>query len=310
MPTRGPAARPVDLLIASTDEWTSRSLATILAPHGYVVHTTYNRAQTLAHIQNNPPDALILAEHLPDGDAYSLSRELHEENLISPSTPVFLSLPRPPTRRDRLAALHAGVWECLGQPLDAEELQAMLDVFVPAKLDADEARAAGLMDDVTGVYNLRGFMRRADELAAHAARRHSALGCVYLMPELEPTPGGPETGEVPVWLLRRVGTALRSIARHSDAIGRVSANSFAVIATDTDALQARQLARRLAAAIVAESATPSVPRMPRLRVRAGCHGVSRIDPPLDVKTLLLYASIALQRARADSAEEWLQGYSA
>lgn len=309
MPAGGPAARPVDLLIASTDEWTSRSLATILAPHGYVVHTTYNCSQTLGHIRHSPADALIIAEHLPDGDGYSLARVLHEQNLVSPGTPVFLALPRSPTRRDRLAALHAGIWVCLGQPLDAEELKAMLEVFVPAKLDADEARAASLVDDVTGLYNLRGFMRRADELAAHAGRRHAALGCVYIMPEIEPIPGGPQ-GDVPVWLLRRVGTALRSTARHSDAIGRVSSNSFAVIATDTDALQARELARRLASAIVADSGAPSVPRIPRLRVRAGCHGVMRVDQPLDVKTLLLHASIALQRARADSESEWLQGYSA
>jgi PleD family two-component response regulator len=309
MPARGPAAQPVDLLIASTDEWTSRSLATILAPHGYVVHTTHNRAQALAHIRNSPPDALIVGEHLPDGDGHALARQLREENLISPGTPMFLALPRSPTRRDRLAALHAGLWACLGQPLDAEELKAMLDVLVPAKLDADEARAAGLVDEVTGAYNLRGFLRRADEVAAHAGRRHAALGCVYIMPEIEPSPGGPQ-GELPVWLLRRVATALRSTARHSDAIGRVSSNSFAVIASDTDALQARQLARRLGDAILAESAAPSVPRTPRLRVRAGCHGLPRVELPVDVKTLLFHTSVALQRAKADSESEWLQGYSA
>ena len=134
MPTQGPAARPVDLLIASTHEWTSRSLATILAPHGYVVAKTFNRAQTLKRISGNPPDALIIDEQLPDGDGYSLCRELSQESLISPSTPIFLALPRSPTRRDRVAALRAGAWACLGEPVDAEELMAMLDVYVPAKL--------------------------------------------------------------------------------------------------------------------------------------------------------------------------------
>ncbi len=308
---REPAARPVDILIASTDEWTSRSLASILAPHGYVVHKTFNRAQTLAHIRITPPDALIVDEHLPDGDAYALCRSFADENLLSPSTPVFLALQRTPTRRDRLVARHAGAWECLGDPLDAEELTAMLEVFVAAKLDADEARAAGLVDDVTGVYNPRGLMRRAEELAAHAARRHVAMGCIYLMSEIEPGPGAPpESGDPPLWLERRVAAVLRSTARHSDAIGRLGPNSFAIIASDTDADQARQLAERLAAAIVAESAAPSVHRLPRLRVRAGYHGVAKFDPPLDIKVLMLHASVALQRARADSSHEWLQGYSA
>jgi PleD family two-component response regulator len=310
MPQRVPVARPVDLLIISTDEWRSHSLASILAPHGYVVHKTFNRAQGLAHIRSKAPDALIVDEHLPDGDGHALCRELNEENLITPSTPVFLALTRPPTRRDRLAARHAGAWECLGEPLDAEELTAMLEVFVPAKIDTDQARGRGLLDDATGVYNARGLMRRAEELAAQAARRRSPLGCVYLIAEIEPEPGQETSGEPPVWLQRRIAAVLRSTARQSDAIGRLGPNSFAIVANDIDAMRARQLAQRLAAAIEAATTTQSVPRMPRLRLRAGYHGVSEVDPQLDVKALMLHASVALERARADSSEEWLQGYTA
>jgi diguanylate cyclase (GGDEF)-like protein len=311
MPLKAPEARPVDVLIASTHEWTSRSLASILAPHGYVVHKAYNRAQALTYIRHTPPDAVIVDEQLPDGNGYALCRELSHESLLPPSTPVFLALPRPPTRRDRLAALHAGAWACLSEPLDAEELIAMLEVFVSAKLDADQARAGSLVDEATGLYNLRGLTRRADELAADASRRQSALGCVYLMPEIDSSAGAQGMpDELPLWLLRRIAMALRSTARHRDAIGRVGADSFAVVASDTDASQARQLATRLAAAVVAESVLPSVPRMPLLRVRAGCDGLAQVHQQNDVKALMLHASIALQRARGDSANEWLQGYSA
>jgi PleD family two-component response regulator len=323
MPIQGPAARPVDLVIASTHEWTSRSLATILAPHGYVVDKMYNRAQTLKRIRKNPPDTLIIDEQLPDADGFALCRELTEQALVPPSTPIFLALSRSPTRRDRIAALQAGAWSCLGEPVDAEELMAMLDVFVPAKLDADEARSNGLIDAATGVYNLRGLTRRADELAASASRRHAALCCVLLAPEIV------SSGEVavargqdsdgdsrdspspPLWVLRSVATALRSSTRHSDAIGRLGTNSFAVIGIDTDATQARLLAERLGAAIVAKPSTLSVPPLPRLRVRAGYHGVTTKDTKsLDVSALMRQADVALRMARSDSSHGWLQGYVA
>jgi PleD family two-component response regulator len=310
MPQRVPVARPVDLLIASTDEWRTRSLASILAPHGYVVHSAYNRAQTLTHINSKAPDAIIIDEVLPDGDGYALARELSEENLITPSTPVFLALTRPPTRRDRLAARHAGAWECLGEPLDAEELTAMLEVFVPAKIDTDRAVGRGLVDDATELYNARGLMRRVEELAAHAARRHAPLGCIYLIAEIKPSGAEEEAlADPPLWLERRIAAVLRSTARQSDAIGRLGPNSFAVVANDTDAGQARQLATRLAAAITAASSAPIVPRLPQLAVRAGYHGVPHVDPPFDVKAFMLHASVALRRARADSGD-WLQAYSA
>jgi len=328
MPTRGPAARPVDLLIASTHEWTSRSLATILAPHGYVVGKTFNRAQTLKRIRTNPPDAVIIDEQLPDGDGYALCRQLSDESLISPSTPIFLALSRPPTRRDRIAALQANAWACLGEPVDAEELIAMLGVYVPAKLEADQARSQGLVDEATGVYNMRGLLRRAEELAASATRRHVALCCVLLAPEIEGaglvesadegvTPPAAVTTEPrdhpspPLWVLRSIASALRSATRHSDAIGRLSTNSFAVVAVDTDAGQARQMAERLGAAIVAKPASANVPALPKLRVRAGYHGVATADKSsVDVAALMQQADTALQRARADSTQGWIQGYSA
>jgi len=311
MPTQGPAARPVDLLIASTHEWTSRSLATILAPHGYVVSKTYNRAQTLKRIRGNPPDALIIDEQLPDSDGYSLCRELSQENLISPSTPIFLALPRSPTRRDRIAGLQAGAWACLGEPVDAEELMAMLDVYVPAKLDADQARSQGLIDEGTGVYNPRGLIRRAEELAASAARRHVALCCVLLAPEIEGNGDGPDASSPPLWVLRSIATALRSATRHSDAIGRLGTDAFAVFAMDTSALQARQLAERLGAAILAKPASANVPPLPRLKVRAGYHGIAGDDPrAADVTALMQQADVALQRARSDSSQSWIQGYVA
>jgi GGDEF domain-containing protein len=205
---------------------------------------------------------------------------------------------------------------------------AMLDVFVPAKLDADQARAHGLIDDVTGVYNVRGLLRRAEELAANASRRHVPLSCVLLAPEIEDpsgalaaavaaTPVQESNGDSrdhaspPLWVLRSIATALRSNTRHSDAIGRLSTNSFAVVAVDTDAAQARHLAERLGAAIVAKPAGANVPPLPRLQVRAGYHGVAAEGKQaVDVAVLMRLADIALQRARAGLGQGWLQAYNA
>ena len=323
MPTRGPAARPVDLLIASTHEWTSRSLASILAPHGYVVAKTYNRAQTLKRLRKEPPDAVIIDEQLPDGDGYALCRQLTEENLISPSTPIFVALSRPPTRRDRIAALQANAWACLGEPVDAEELIAMLGVYVPAKLEADQARSQGLVDEATGVYNMRGLLRRAEELAASATRRHVSVCCVLLAPEIEgeaatETPAtsvmdvrstNGDSHSPPLWVLRSIATALRSTTRHSDAIGRLGTNSFAVVAIDTDVSQARQLAERLGAAIVAKPSGPNVPPLPKLKVRAGYHGIATANTKIDVAELMRQADVALQRARSDASKGWVQGFT-
>jgi len=302
MRIQAPSARPVGVLIASEQEWTSRSLASILAPQGYLVLKAYTRGQTLTHIRRSPPDAIIIDEQLPDGSGHDLCRDLYDQDMISPSTPVFLVVPRAPTRRDRLAALRAGAWACLGESLDAEELVAMLGVFVPAKLDADTARTTGLVDEMTGVYNARGLTRRAEELAAYAARCRTGLGCVLFAPDTE-------AGAAPLALVRRIAAALRSGTRHSDAVGRVAESAFAVVAVHADAGQARRLAERLATAILAEPVGGIIPALPPFRLRAGCHGVTDFHlASIDSAELMLRATAALQKARTDQPDAWLQEY--
>jgi diguanylate cyclase (GGDEF)-like protein len=109
--------------------------------------------------------------------------------------------------------------------------------------------------------------------------------------------------------MRSLASALRATARHSDAIGRFNANSFAVIAADTDAAQARRLAERLAAAIITKPSTANVPPLPRLRVRVGYHGVAAVGKAaVDAGILMQQADAALRRARAATSDQWLQGF--
>jgi PleD family two-component response regulator len=304
-PTIASPRAPV-VLIATKQEWSSRSLESILMPRGYGVFKTYTRRGALERVQRDPPDALIIHEQLPDGDGRELCRELRARELITPSTPIVLTLPHAPVRRDALAALRAGAWECLGEPLDAEEVLAILGAFVPAKLYADRAQLEGLVDQVTGLYNLRGLTRRAHELGSHAARRRAALGCVLLAPD--PPPAG-EPGPDETTVLHRIAATLRSTARPSDAVGRLGPAAFAVVAADADAAQARRLAERLAGAILAAPHSGGEPSLTALRLHAGCHGVSDFHAAaIDTVELMLRATAALQKAQADPGGTWLRGY--
>lgn len=123
------------VLIASKEEWISRSLDSILAPRGFLVRKTFTRRDTLVQLQREPPDAVIV-DDLADVRALDFCRELRQDEAITRSTPLVLILSTPATRRDRLEAWRAGAWACLGDPLDAEELLAVLDALLPAKLDA------------------------------------------------------------------------------------------------------------------------------------------------------------------------------
>jgi len=307
MRTTAVSARPTIVLIASKQEWTSRTFESILAPKGWVVLKCYTAARALERARRDQPDVLIVDSQLPDETGHELCRRLRTEQVVTPSTPILLTLHEPPTRRDRLAALRAGAWDCLGPPYDADELLALLDVLVSAKLDVDRTRSEGLIDGTTGLYNVRGVTRRAREMASQAARHHAALSCVLIAPDVSVD----EAGEVAANsqpLVHQVAEALKAAGRRSDAIGRLSPDAFAVIAMDTDAPQARQLAVRLASAI-ATSLQTSPPHTPPVRLHAGYHGVPDFhEASLDPVDLMLRATAALRKARSDPAGMWLWGF--
>src|SRR3989449_2369729 len=53
--------------------------------------------------------------------------------------------------------------------------RSKIGAYVRAKLDADRARAEGLLDPMTGLYNRQGLARRARELGSRSEEHTSEL---------------------------------------------------------------------------------------------------------------------------------------
>jgi diguanylate cyclase (GGDEF)-like protein len=308
MRTQATSTRPAVVLIASKQEWTSRSLESVLASRGYIVVKAYTARSARERAQRDLPHALIIDAQLADAGGLDFCRQLRADGVVSSSTPILLALATPPSRRDRLAALQAGAWACLGPPLDAVEVLAILDVFVAAKLDADHARNEGLVDEATGLYNVRGLTRRSRELAAHATRAQGSLACVLLAPDVS-LEGAEVEGPGPRAVLHRIARALQSAGRSSDAIGRMGPSAFAVVALATNAAQARRLAQRLAGAILAPPASDA-DAAPPFRLHAGYYAVADLHAaPIDAVDLMLRATAALRKARMEPAGGWLRDFN-
>jgi len=298
----GRGGRRPTVLIASHQEASSRSLESILVPGGYWVLKTYTGAQTRERARAAQPDVIILDAILPDRDALEVCRELRRDPLLA-GTPIIIVSPDHVTRQQRIEALRAGAWDLLGAPLDAEYLLLKIETFSRTKLEADRAREEGLLDHGTGLYNLRGLARRAQELASQASRQSAGFACVVFAPAFGD--GGPATepgDEVIQQAVDQISTAFRAAGRQSDAIGRVGPTEFAVVAFGTDAAGSVQLAERLRAAVDGGTAR-------QFRLRAGYYVVpdSR-RRPADAAATVLRAAAAMRGARSDASGSWIQAF--
>jgi len=293
------------VLIANSQEWHTRSLESVLGPHGYAVLRAYNAKQAIERVYSAQPDAIILDTFLPDAEALEVCRALRNDPHVSASTPILMTTTGSASQQRRLAALKAGAWDLLTLPLEGEELPLRLSAYVKAKFDADRAREESLLDQLTGLYNIRGLARRARELGSQAFRHHEAFACVVFAPHFEGTEGDEEATLTTA--VGRLAKALRETGRVSDAIGRLGPTEFAVVAQGTDKDGAVGLAERLRSAVAAVNAEGG----PRFRVCAGYDAVDDYhDAPIEPSDMLARAAMAMRLSRSDVDGGWIRPFEA
>ena len=298
------------ILLVDDQEWTSRSIESILRPKGHVVLKAYTGQQALDLVQKVSPDGLLVDVHLPDIDGIDLVRQLRASPTIQSSTPVLMITGGSVSRAERLEALGAGAWDILTHPVDANELVLRMETFVRAKQDSDRLRDEGLTDPVTGFYNARGILRRAKEIGADAIRFERPMTCIAFGPHSFGEVGQ-EADALAEVINRQVAAALRAVTRVSDMVGRLGPGEFVVVAPGTDPGGAVRLADRVFEAVEAMSQRSMDLIDPALlkQIRAGFSAVQG-EEPTTAEDLLLRATMALRQAQAGNSSFRVRAYEA
>ncbi|MEP7325259.1 MAG: response regulator, partial [Gemmatimonadota bacterium] len=268
MNDREKTSRPPLVLIANDQEWSARSLESILAPNGFAVLRAYTGQQALDRARTAQPDVIILDAQMPDMHGVEVCRSLRDDPRFSGTIPIVITTSGPSGRAQRLEAYRAGAWEFLGQPLDGEALLLKLQTFIRAKFEIDRIRDESLLDQLTGLYNMRGLAKRAREIGSEAYRRHHALACIVFSPDPEQADSEQLSEDIATRVAERVGDIIRRSGRASDAIGRLGRSEFAVIAPATESEGAVRLMQRLGQSIESQSVNLGEIEK-KLKIRAG-----------------------------------------
>jgi diguanylate cyclase (GGDEF)-like protein len=302
MANREKSATAPLVLIANDQEWSARSLESILGPHGYSVVRAYTGQQALERARTALPDLIILDAQMPDMHGFDVCRTLRGDPRFGTTTPIVITTSGPSGRTQRLEAYRAGAWEFLGQPLDGEALLLKLDTFLRCKQHVDTLREENLLDPGTGLYNMRGLARRAKEIGSEAFRRRDPVACVVIAPDSGQEEGAESADEETQRLTDQIGILLRQTGRASDAIGRLGQSEFGVIAPGTGPEAALRMVRRLGS-VIEGSPIPVRGGERAVRVRAGyCAVPDFAESSMDASELLLRATTALRDLKREAPD--------
>jgi diguanylate cyclase (GGDEF)-like protein len=238
------------VLVINDEEWTTRSIESILKPRGYAVLMAYTGGQGLELASKIRPDLLLIDLRLSDMTGTDLCARVRLLPTVRPSTPIILFTSGSLNLTDRMEGFRAGAWAVLQPPFHPEELLAQLEPLIAAKRDTDVALDSAHLDPLTGFYNMRGLLRRVIEISADTARSHRPIACVALG-SVRPEQGAGRDGEEgpdPA-TTRSLGNILLSVTRLSDSVGRIGEDDFLIVAPGTDEEGVSHLVQRITRAV-------------------------------------------------------------
>jgi diguanylate cyclase (GGDEF)-like protein len=285
---------PPLVLIANDQEWSARSLESIIGPQGYAVVRAHTGRQAIDLAWRTRPDAIVIDSGMPDIGGVEVCRLLRRDARFSVSTPIIVTTAGPVGRSERLEAYRAGAWEYVTDPIDADQLLLKLETFIASKRELDACHDDSLLDRETGLYNVRGLTRRAQELGADASRRQAPLACVAVSATPNATVEEIDVNELAQRIAEHLGEVFRRTARVSDVIGHLGRSEFGIIAPSTAAPGAVRLVERIQASV--ESAPLGGDQ--QIQLRAGyCAVPNFAESSVDAVELLLRAATALRHVK-------------
>jgi len=188
-----------------------------------------------------------------------------------------------------------------GSPiLVGDELIGVVAVYtdITARVRMEETlRALALIDDLTGLYNRRGFFTLGQQQLKAADRAKSGMALLFAdfngLKRINDALGHPEGDRA----LIETADVLRETFRESDIIARFGGDEFVVLAIETDGVGFQVLTTRLQENLEAHNARKG--RRYKLSLSVG---LARYDPesPCSIEELLAQADRAMyERKRGD-----------
>jgi diguanylate cyclase (GGDEF)-like protein len=239
----------------------------------------------LRHLDAHRIDAILLGLRLTEASGVAALVRVHE-HAPDATIVVVADAPHPELA---LAAVRQGAQDCLvRERLDGAPLWRILTFAMERQRRVTELRAMSLVDELTGLYNRRGFLTLARQQLRVADRLGSGACQVFVdldgLKAINDRYGHSEGDRA----LIETAQLLRETFRESDVIARIGGDEFAVLIVDShdqsgDAMEAR----------LGESVTARNGRLGRLYQLSLSTGTARCGGrfPLSVDELLAEADL-------------------
>jgi len=286
---RGDRSGGVRALLVHEGAGEGPALARQLARHDdaarFEMVTASSIGEALRLLDTGRFDAILLGLHLSAKTGVASLVRVHEH---APDATIIV-VADAPNPELALTAVRQGAQDCLVRArLDGAPLERIVTFSVERQRRVTELRAMSLVDELTGLYNRRGFLTLARQQLRVADRLDSSVYQLFVdldgLKRINDTLGHSEGDRA----LIDTAQLLRETFRDSDVIARIGGDEFAVLIIDSQEQGGEAMAERLSEKVAARNAWDDRPFALSLST-----GLARSDArlPLSVDELLAEADL-------------------
>ncbi len=237
--------RPINVLLVDPDEYALEEVEAGLAvSHAGVLHVEWvgELSQALARLTRGGLDAVLLNLDLADSQGMVTFERVYA---LAPDLPILV-ISAEPNEGEAFSSVQAGAQDYLVQGEMGPSLIVRSVRHAIERHRLFEAlRSLSLIDDLTGLYNRRGFADLGEQHLKLARRSRRGITMVYFDLDRLKTINDSLGHHVGDRALRKVADILRATFRRSDIIARLGGDEFGVLALEAADERSETLVARL-----------------------------------------------------------------
>lgn len=240
MPTLLKLAEQTKILIVDDRPDNLRLLAKILESQSYSVRKSLNGRMAIQAIHRHPPDLILLDINMPEMNGYEVCQQLKACETTAEIPIIFISaIDR---MEDKVQAFELGGVDYITKPFQEQEIlmrvknqlliqqqHQRLEQEIQERLRAEaQVKHLSLTDELTGLYNRRGFFLLAEQQLKMARRTQKT--CSLLLVDLDGLKKindtlGHEMGDIAIVYTAEI---LKQTFPDSDIVARIGGDEFAI----------------------------------------------------------------------------------
>lgn len=173
------------MLLASSREWLASALRAVLEPAGFAFEHASTGAAALERASAAGADVVIVDEGLPDRSVPELCGDLAGLS-TGPSLPILVYSPAFWHESEQAAAMRAGAWDVVREPIRSRLLVAKLERLIQIRRLIEVSEDGGLSTEPPRILELSDMVRFLPVISALAGREAEPLSCAVLGPSSPP----------------------------------------------------------------------------------------------------------------------------